>query len=360
MHLGGGQDHMLFGLERDLGTSIVWYIVPDGYGDVATASIYGLGGRLLMLEANETRPALVDAGRHPTGQCGFHLDETLLENIAEIDDLEIRDAATDVLIYRRPKPSDIPQCVIQLYSELFPPRALISQLDPLFQYSGLRLETHGHETITQFFHIRDCPSMFFSGRFLFQNYEHWIEDRFEKVIFVDDPYVSLAERLLVLSKLNQVGRPELIIGERDAMLFRPAIEFVQTLNLENGKELKRAMQRLPDEVALALADPLTRLLTCSSPTEMPRAGCLSKSLDLVASCAVVGTAGEEGIYADTLAELMGLSNAMIPVPSQFAGLANLANTLRAEARAEHLISRDLELVDAIKNAVAKASNVPAV
>lgn len=350
---------MLFGLERDLGTSIVWYIVPDGYGDVPSASIYGAGGRLLILEANEPRPALVDAGRHPTGQCGFHLDEVLLDGLAEIDDLEIRDTATDVLVYRRPKPSDIPQNIIHLYQELFPPRSLISQLEPLFQYSGLRLETHGHETITQFFHIRDCQSMFFSGRFLFQNYEHWAEDRFEKIIFVEDPYVSLAERLLVLSKLHQVGRPELILGERDAMLFRPAIDFVQTLNFENGKELKRELHRLPDEVAIALADPLTRLLTCSSPTEMPREGCLAKSLDLVASCAVVGTAGEEGIYADTLAELLGLSRAMIPIPSHFAGLDSLAHTLRTQCRVDQLISRDLELVDAIKSAIAKAGIVPA-
>ncbi|PTM44265.1 hypothetical protein C8P69_1347 [Phreatobacter oligotrophus] len=346
---------MLFGLEQDRGNKIVWYVVPDGYGGVARSAIFGEGQKRLVMEANEIRSALVDAGRHPTGLCGFSLDEQRIPDLNQIIDLEIRDVETDVLIYRRPKPSDISARIIQIYPELFPPRALIVQLDPLFQYSGLRLEVHGHETVTQFFHIRDCESLFFSGRFLFQNYEGWIEDRFKPIIFVNDPYVVLAERLLVLSKINQVGRPELIIGERDAMLFKPAIEFASSIDLQNAREVKAALKHVPEDVAVALADPTTRILTCSSPLEMPRTGCLAKSLDFLAGCAVVGIAEREELYADTIAELLGLRTGIIPLPSRFGGLLELAALLRSSGRAERLLARDLELYDAVKAAFEKAA-----
>ncbi len=236
---------MLFGLEKDTGPQLVWYVVPDGYGDIAKAVVFGNGQKLITLAANEVRSALVDAGRHPTGMCGFALDDATLPGLANIYDLEIRDAATDILIYRRAKDTDVKQKLIHIYPEIFPPRAFISQLDPLFQYSGIRLEIHGHETVTQFFHIRDCDSMFFSGRFLFDNYANWIEDRLRPLIFINDPYVVLAERILVLSKLNQVGRPELVLGERDAMLFKPAMDYIQTIDLQNTRDVKQPLSISP-------------------------------------------------------------------------------------------------------------------
>lgn len=345
---------MLFGLETDSGQEIVWYIVPDAYEEVPRAKIYTQGHLLLSLQANEHRSALVEAGRHPTGKCGFRISNQIVPGLDDLPDLEIRDASSDTLIYRRRRPDDTQKCILHLYQELFPPRVMTSQIEPRFQYGISRIELHGHETITQLFHIRGMQSLFFSGRFLIQNYEPWIEDRFEKLIFVPDPYVAFAERLLLLSKIGQVGRPDLIVGERDALLLKPAIEFVQDLNIKEPRPLRAALRRLPDEVALAFVDPLTRLLTTSSPTELPRTGSLAKSLDFLASCVVVGVGGDEALYADTVAELVGLERAMVPVPPRFAGLDELAEILRSQARIEHLIGKDLELFEATKSAFSKA------
>lgn len=345
---------MLFGLETDSGSEIVWYIVPDAFEEVPSARIYGRGELLLTLEANERRSALVEAGRHPTGQCGFRLSDTMLPGLKTVRDLEIRDAASDILIYRRRRPDDTQKRILHIYQELFPPRAITNQLESRFQYGASRIELHGHETITQLFHINDIRSIFFSGRILIQNYEQWIDDKFSKIIFVADPYVAFAERLLILSKISQVGRPALIVGERDALLLKPAIEFARELNIAEPRALRSALRRLPDEIAPAFVDPLTRLLTTSSPTELPRTGSLAKSLDFLASCAIVGVGGDETLYADTIAELAGLEHAMIPIPPRFAGLNELAETLRSHARIEHLIGKDLELFEATKSAFSKA------
>lgn len=341
---------MLFGIESDKGDEVVWYIVPDAYGNIPRSNIYSAGARIFAFEANEKRLALVEAGRHPTGQCGFRLNDHMLKELSEIGDLEIRDADTGMLVFRRPQPLDAQRRVLHLYQQLLPPRAITSQLAPLFQYGATRIELYGHETITQLFHLTGLSSTFYSGRFLIQNYEHWMEDKYDTIIFVEDPYIAFAERLLVLSKVNQVKRPDLIMGERDSLLFGPAIEFVEQLKLHDARSVRSAFRRLPDALAPAFVDPLTRLITAKSPGEMPRSGSLAKSLDFLASCAVIGLGGHETLYADTIAELVGLERAMIPVPPRFAGLSELADMLRSQARIDHLIGKDIELFEAVKGA----------
>ena len=76
---------MLFNMETDTGDRVTGYLVPDGYSEVPSIRLRSEGGEVLSLAANEIREALVVAGRHETGQCGFSVGTEHIPNIQAND-----------------------------------------------------------------------------------------------------------------------------------------------------------------------------------------------------------------------------------------------------------------------------------
>src|SRR5712664_742603 len=92
---------MLFDVEEDLGHRIIGYLVPDSYSVGSTIKVTAGGREVTVLEANEIRSPVVTAGRHSTGRCGFVLTDENVPNLSQTFCLEIRDAESDLAIYRR-------------------------------------------------------------------------------------------------------------------------------------------------------------------------------------------------------------------------------------------------------------------
>ncbi len=92
---------MLFNLEADTGDRVTFYVVPDGFQGVPNIRVFNGGEELFVFEANEARQALVAASRHETGQCGFSIDSSLVPDLPALSNLELYEAETGVLIYRR-------------------------------------------------------------------------------------------------------------------------------------------------------------------------------------------------------------------------------------------------------------------
>jgi hypothetical protein len=91
----------------------------------------------------------------------------------------------------------------------------------------------------------------------------------------------------VLSKLYEADRLD-ALSQRDAVLLGPAAAFAADLKMSDGKSLRRALRNPPPEVAVALVNPMTRMLTTRVPDEMPRPGALAGALDTIASFTIVG------------------------------------------------------------------------
>ncbi len=112
---------MLFNIEVDEGTRIVGYLVPDTFSGSPWLRITDGQQELLALQCREERAALVAAGRHDTGRCGFTIDEAIISNLEQQVALEIYDQETNTLIYRRRPPSQVIQKrVLRLETHLFP------------------------------------------------------------------------------------------------------------------------------------------------------------------------------------------------------------------------------------------------
>jgi hypothetical protein len=349
---------MLFNLEADTGDRLSGYIVPDGFTGVPLISVRHRGEELLVLKANEVRHALVAAGRHETGTCGFTLDTALLPDLAALADLELVDIDSGLLIYRRPGTHNIRKKLLRLETHFFPLWRFDYALYDHFQYFAKGVEQLGRETVTQLFLLNQIDSVFISGRILYKNYAYFIESGFQTVALLHDPYEELAERLLVLSKIKQAGSDHL--GMRDNMHLRAAIEFAQNLPLQNlpnndTKALHRAIRNMPGDVAVALTNPVTRQLTTATPDEMPSGGAVALALDLLASFALVGLRREQRKFVAGLAELLGLAPGTLPEIPHLVAVAPLARQLRGVPEIEILLEKDLELYHYVDEAFKKSA-----
>jgi hypothetical protein len=346
---------VLFNVERDLGDSIVFYVVPDAFSAVPTVRLASGDRVLAEFAANVTHQALVGTGRHETGLCGFAIDEATLPGLAAAGDLTIFDAATDMLVYRRPRPEFVGKRVLHLTAGLFPPRVLNAALEEHFQYSAVQMERFGHETVNQLFLLHGVASIFLSGRLHYKAYEYPIENGFDVFLSIDEPFRAMAERMIILARIDKLRNPELLLGERDALVLRPAMEFLREVDMGDGKALRRAFRDLPEEAAMAFVNPQMRLLTTSTPTEMARDNALPKALDVLASATGVGLSDRADLFADTIAAHLGLQAGMVPEAPRFAGVEELAVLLKEEAKVDHLIEMDLALHRITESAFSKVN-----
>jgi hypothetical protein len=343
---------MLFNIEVDEGARIVGYLVPDSFSGAPSLRITDGHQDLLVLPCQEERPALVVAGRHATGRCGFTIDERVVEGLSRQEGLELYDAETNILIYRRRPSSRVKhKRIFRLETHLFPLWRLDDGVGGYFQYFHKGIERHGRETATQVFLLNNSTSLYLSGRLIFKAYENYINDTFHCVALLHDPYWELAERLLTLKHIRKFG--DELLGARDMMAYGGAISFAETIE-NDEKVLRRAFASMPKMAVANLANPLTRQLAARASDEAPSKGAIASALDTLSSFAIVGVRERQDLFLEQLAHLLGTSSdSLLPIPD-FAATGPLAERLKQLPEAELLIEQDLEIYHQVKSAVDKA------
>ena len=344
---------MLFSIEADHGTRLTGYLVPDSFSATPLLTVRGGGADLLTMEANEVRHALVVAGRHGTGQCGFQIDEGMVPGLADLADLEIIDAATELLVYRRqPAPDLISGATFRLETHLLPLWRLDEVFAHSFQYWYKGIDRFGRETATQVFCL-DKSSIYASGRLLYKNFEYYLAKDVRCYAAIRHPFEELAERLLVLQNVGT--RAEQLLGARDALIFEAAIAFASELKTMDDAGLKRAFRRPPPDAIAALSNPLTRQLTTNTPGEMPTSGSVAAALDVLSSFDVVGLRADETKFVDALSAATGLPAAAFPPLTEFSRVRELGQRLRGVGHCEDFLEKDLELFHHVSSAFEKVS-----
>src|ERR1700677_4869144 len=134
---------MYFNLESDTGDKIVGYVVPDSFSGVPNIRVRSHGEELLVFAANEIRAGLVAAGRHETGLCGVRIDVDMLPALSELRNLELTDADSGLLIYRRPSVDIVHKKVLRLETHLLPLWRLDNAPETQIQYFARSEEKFG-------------------------------------------------------------------------------------------------------------------------------------------------------------------------------------------------------------------------
>ncbi len=344
---------MLFNVDFDTGDRIVGYVVPDGYSKVPSIRVRAEGRELSTISANETREALVHAGRHETGLCGFAIDAAMVPNLERLSDLELLDEETGTLIYRRPVAQVVKRKVLRIETHLYPLYKLDQAVGARFHYFSKGIEKLGRETIVQMLLLNKIESVYLSGKILYRSYAYFIESGFDTIAVVHDPYEELAERLLVLSKVRTMKTPLLDMRE-NAMLDR-AVAYAEQLPFRDAKALSKAVRQMPDDVVAQLANPLVRQLTTNTPDEMPGGGAVASALDVLATCRVVGCRRQSSSFVDTFAEFLGLEPHVLPQMPNLKAVTEVARILRETGDAEAFLEKDLEVYHVVEGATKNAS-----
>lgn len=343
---------MLFNVDSDEGRRLTGYVVPDGGGTTASVAVRAGGKEILRLEAGNTLQALVDAGRHSTGRCGFVLDETLLPDLASYHDLEIVEPNLDMLVYRRRPPGAMDAKIFRLETHLLPLWRIDEAVKSRFQFWYKGIDRFGRETANQVFSV-NSESRYASGRLLYRNYEFYLAKGVSTIGILRDPYCELAERLILLKNIG--SRAQEILGDRDAMIYAPVVEALSEWNEFDENFCKRFFRRAPPDVATILSNPLVRQLTGSTPDEMPNQAAIATALDFLASFELLGLRSDASGFAAGFAEMLDVDAATLPPINEYPRITDLGARLRQNHDIEAILEKDLEVFHSLTSALEAAN-----
>jgi hypothetical protein len=344
---------MLFNIEHDLGREIVGYLVPDGFTGRATIRVMRGGSELCSKQTDSLRQALVQAGRHETGLCGFTIDDSDISGLAEIPDLEIRDSESDVIIYRRFNPDAIVrEKMFRLETHLLPASRIDRALQPRFQFYFPSIDRFGLETTHQMFLMNNTDSVYASGRVSYRSVEYYLDQGYTSAAMVQEPFDELAERILLLRLIgeNRAG----ILGLRDSVTFEAVKRFASGLPLESDKALSRAFRDMDPEVGNMLTDPLVRQLTTRLPDEVLKPSSISQALSTLSGFRVVGLRHRAELFCDALVDALSLHTGEVPAVDPIPAARELGARLRAMPAVERLLEHDIAVFHFLSEAFEKS------
>ena len=347
---------MLFNLEEDHGSRLRLYLIPDAGGATPAIRLFSAGVELARISADTVRPEVVASGRHATGLCGFNITEEAVPGLAACADLELREAETGLLIYRRARPGFVPDLkVFRLETHLLPLRRFDEAVRDRFQVWHQGIDKQGIETAMQCFMLTNCASLYVSGRLQFQAVETHLRD-FRSLILMRDPFRELAERLLMLRNLPEECGD--LLGARDVLTFRIVVDYLRSFETLDHRFCKQLIRRAPESVLRVLSNPVMRQLSSRNPDEVPKKNAMSAALQALSGFDVVGVRDDAALFATLAQDCLEIDESL-PVMAEHARVRELGDALRRFGKAESLIEYDLEVFDHVERAFASAQGATA-
>lgn len=339
---------MLFNIEADRGDVIEGYLIPDGFSDRPSICVIGEEGEILRLECRHGRSSVLQSGRHETGTVGFRLDNTILPGLKNRRRLEIRDAKSGILVYRRPMEHQVGMKVFRMEFQMLPMMKFDHYCSGRFQYALCGMERFGQETALQAFHLSAIESIYLSGRLHLRNFEEFLDKGFTVIGYLPDPYYEMAARLTMLKRLSQTNIA--FLGERDRLSMSAAAAHFAEVVLDDERSLKKALQSASPKIRDGLVSPATRQLVRTSPDQSVARGDVAPAIDLLSRFAIVGQDGMPFHFESAAAELMELPLENVPSVTRHSALEGIAERLRALTIAETLLEADLILHHYVREA----------
>jgi hypothetical protein len=333
---------MLFSIDEDVGDRVVGWVMPNNPAMTPSVIVHIAPDNHLVIEASMYRPMLKQRGLHNTGVCGFVLDESNCRGLAASSGLEIHDADTNLLLYRRrPDEGLVNKRFFRLEPQLFRSAAVDDILAARFQMAYSALELQSEETIRAIMGIPFSSSVYASGRIFWRFWEPILRDRGYMVgTVLRDPFHELAERLLILKLASS---PE---GDRISDVVGPAVEaaaaHLRKVDLRDLSAIEAALASPPLELRSIVYNPLTHLLTATNAFDPPPTPTIAVALESLADMDAVGLRQDTESFFELASAVLevtdGLSTIDLPTSSTVVQWADL---LRERAAIRHLVEMDL-------------------
>ena len=278
---------MRFYVDHDLGALSRCWVAPDN--PVAISRIYVTleGRRVAELDAWLVDDVIRLQGWHSTGQCVFEITDAQAPGISQARRVELYDADTNVLIYRRSPRTDLIQAkVVLVDTSIIGDSAIQSVLFDHFQQSYFGVGTLSDEVLRVLFESPWMTSSFFSGLILMPRYEgSFVGDEILTTTLIHDPYVEMATRLLWLKARAAITADPAQAWRRLAGRMRKPREIAVLMEVAGWREAEAQSRNVPrgrilkDEAVIDIAtsaprsvEALGRLRTIPAGFERSRTG----------------------------------------------------------------------------------------
>lgn len=347
---------MRFLIDFDNGDRIHGWIVPDNPLAVSRVVVSVAGQRLAEVPATLTEPVFQQNGWHSTGQCVFELTEAEVPGLSAMPVLELYDADTNVLVYRRvPQERLVDRRVLLINTSIHPEVGLQNALFPYFQQSYFGLHRLSDEIVTSVLGNQTPTSQLLSGAVTVPRYEQFFPpERMLSAILVQDPHVEMAVRMLWL-KARTKAAAEDDAGWRVGRYAEAAL-FVDAYDYTDPKSLKRFFRMLPEPAYHLLYNPLSRQLGTRLPDDRLHPGNSIVAIEILARLGIVGHRNYFEAFASTLFDQLGLEGiapppAPISISNEALALADLLRSVKAVA---DMLVFDIAMSDAVMMSITKS------
>lgn len=345
---------MRFFIDHDDGSSIRGWIVPDNPLAISRVAVSVEGRRVAEVPATVIDDTFRRNGWHSTGQCTFVLTDAEVPGLQHLPRVELYDADTNVMLYRRtPSEGALPQRLLLLNTGIEPETALQGALFPHFQHSYFGIQKLPDEILTSVLTSRTVPSVFLSGALIVPRYElYFTPDLMLTGILVQDPHVEMATRMLWL-KARAADAADPLRNWRLGPLAEAA-GFTEGYDFADAKALKRFFRMLPEPAYRLLYNPLTRQLGTRLPDDRLHPGNSIAAIEILSRVGIVGHKARYAAFVSTLFDRIGLDAPVPVLPEPPAETLALAERLRAVKAVEDMLVFDVAMSDAVKASLAKS------
>ncbi len=295
---------MFFNIDADDGAAIRGWLAPDNPSAIPKILVRRPGEEDIEISATIERPDVRDLGMHSTGLVGFVVDDSVIAGLSGIQDVELLEADSGVLIYRRfQQGRHIERKLFFFDSSIRPIEKLAGRAKSLFTLTYPSTERYPFETMLVLINNSFNKSIFMSGRSSFPRYSHFLANAgFTTAALLGDPFEELAQRLILLNLIQRSDAshmlPRLFTG------LTALTDFVRDLPLEDPKGLLAKFRLATDAERDALVSPMTRMFGCN-PGETPERRHVSAALENLASMDLVGVRSRFHDFSALLAGLLG-------------------------------------------------------
>jgi hypothetical protein len=333
---------MLFNMDADSGNQVSGWVMPNNPAARSSVIAHLDANNHVVVEASIYHALLKEQGLHNTGICGFALDESNCRGLATANRLEIHDAETNLLLYRRrPKGGLIDKKFFRLESQLFRSVVVDDALEPRFQMAYPALELQSEETMRAIMTIQFSQSIYISGRIFWRFWEALLRDRGYMVgTLLRDPFLELAERLLILKIASS---PE---ADRIADAVGPEVQAAaahfRKIDLRDISAVEAGLQSPPLELRSILYNPLTHLLTAANPFDPPANPPTAVALESLADMDAIGLQQDTSSFFEQLSGILEASQTLsveaVPTSST---VVQWADALRERPAMRRFIEMDV-------------------
>lgn len=333
---------MFFSIDADEGAAIRGWLAPDNPSAIPKILVRRPGQEDIEIPATIQRPDVRDLGVHATGLVGFQVDEKVVAGLERIDDVELLEADSGILIYRRfQKGRHIERKLFFFDSSIRPIEKLASQSKRLFTLNYPSTERYPFETMLVLINNSFNKSIFMSGRSSLPRYSHFLANAgFMTVALLSDPFEELAQRLILLNLIQKSDASHMM--PRFFTGLAPLSDFARDLPLEDTKSLLAKFRVITDEERETLVSPLTRMFGCN-PGETPERRHVAAALENLASMDLVGVRSRFHDFSALLAGLVGHDLTGDYEPVIHPSISALADRLSRISLVADLLEDDLAL-----------------